>query len=214
MENKPKKRILAYSPLQIKNGKNSLHWSSVNFYPRLTVFLGKVKNEDGTTNFNNIINIGTSTTNILSIMSDFKCLIKNKKKGKKHIYAFYVNQFTEDGKMLEQKILKAKLIIGKEDNGINYISLIEKDKEEVKFYLMANHEYFKPLNELGEEIKDEESKSDKYALSYISMLEHLLQKEFTEACLTDGTINNVKDNNVNNMDMVNESNIDLEELFG
>lgn len=219
MENKPRKRILAYSPLQLKtklreNVNASLHWSSVNYYPRLTVFIGNVKNSDGSTNFNNIITIGTSTTNILTILSDFKCLIRNKKKGKKHVYAFYVNQFTADGKMLDQKVLKAKLIIGKDENGINYISLVEKDKEQVKFNIMANHDYFKPLNELGEEITDEESKSDKYTLSYISMLENLLHKEFTEACLSDGEVKDQKTNTAENMDVVNETNIDLEEIFG
>lgn len=220
MESKQRKRISSYSPLQLKttlsNKKTaSLHWSSVNYYPRLTVFIGNVKNSDGTTNFNNIINIGTSTTNILSIMSDFKCLIRNKKNGKRHVYAFYSNQFTPDGKMLDQKTLKAKLIIGKEENGVNFISLVEHDKQEVKFNLMANHDYFKPLNELGEEIKDDGVKSDKYALSYISMLEHLLYKEFSEACLTSNTDSPEKENTETAItEMVDETNIDLDEIFG
>lgn len=186
------KRILQYEPFKLKTTKEdgyvaTMNFSSKNFYPNITVFVGPYRDKDNNVIEKNKITINTTTTNILVILSDFKTIIRNKSADSKS-YLFYKNTFTEDGKMLEQMSLAGKLTIGKDEEGVNYIELTEEGKEVVRFKLLADARYFKCLDSENKEITDLTILSGKYATKWVSMLESLLYKEFTEACMVNPVV--------------------------
>lgn len=84
-----------------------------------------------------------------------------------------------DGKKTNETYLQAKVIVGKDKEGIIFISVIEEGKKKIKFDLLPDTKWYKMFKN-GEEITDKKDLSYYYAISYIKTVRAIYTMERME----------------------------------
>lgn len=151
-------------------GFANLQWSVRNSYPRITVFCSNhVKKEDGTMDYSKIITAPFTLPTIFIFTRYLRLMINDKEPGYYTIECY--NTKFVDGKRTDEIYLQSKVIVGKDDKGVLYLSAIEEGKRSIKFELLPDSRWFKFYDKKGNEIVDKADLSKSYALAYVKVLE-------------------------------------------
>lgn len=151
-------------------GNATLQWSVRNSYPRITIFCSpNVKNADGTLDYNKII-IAPFTVPLVFIFTKYlRSFLTDDKPGYYTIECY--NTKFKDGKRTDEVYLQAKVIIGKDDKGVIYLSALEEGKRSIKFDLLPDSRWFKFYDKDGKEVVNHAELSKAYAEAYLKVLE-------------------------------------------
>ena len=174
-----KVKIVRYSSLSlrkyIKEEKDSasLQWSTRGMYPRITVYTSN--NNAFVNNKLNYDFVITAPFDIITLQMFINLLKQVCKDESNTRYTIdCLNTRVVNGVRTNEKYVQAKVIIGKDDNGIIYIAATEDNKKRIKFTLLPNLDFFKFYNKDGSIIKDPATLSVLYTEAYIKSIETLL----------------------------------------
>lgn len=129
-------------PLQGSNRSPRLAWGSLKGNPRMTVFT----NTPSDTVNSGIIYAGFNPETMFELLDAFKYIIDNGIKSSKVRIKNYTiaRDATGNGAATGEKKLLCEAIAGKDERGINYVSLIAEDRPKIKFEFRISdfHEIF------------------------------------------------------------------------
>ena len=174
-------KVVRLAPLTIKkettNGEASLSWSVRMGFPRITVHTeGNTKNEDGTMNYDKIIIAPLDYVNLKYVLTLLKQVIDSEGETK-YTVECYNSVFKDRVRMNEVKV-QAKIILGKDQDGVIYLSAIEDNKTKIKFDLLPSSKWFKYYDKDNKEITDKSRVSKLYATGYLELLQESFINEF------------------------------------
>lgn len=151
-------------------GNATLQWSVRNGYPRVTVFCSpNVKSIEGTMDYGKIITAPFTVPTVFIFTKYMKSILADDSPGYYTIECY--NTRFKDGKRTDEIYLQAKVIVGKDENGIIYLSALEEGKRSIKFDMLPDGRWFKFYDKEGKEVVNKVELSKAYAQAYIKVLE-------------------------------------------
>ena len=179
----------------------TLKWSVRNGYPRVTVFTeNNVMLPAGKMDYSKVITAPFDAITLNGILILFEGIINSKEK--KHITVNCYNAKYENNVKTNDVALQGKFVIGKDENGINYMAVTEEGKPKIKFELAPSKKWFKFLGDNGDEMAN---LSNAYATGYIklltSALEHVIKTDITVSTIED---NRKKTETINDINVTDE----------
>lgn len=198
MDNKVK--LVRFAPLSLRKSVDdrdvALQWSIRMGYPRITIYTDtSVVNQDGKMDFSKIIIAPFDYVNLKVFLEYFKKVINGENDNSYSVNCYNVK--FKDGVKTNETYLQAKVVVGKDKEGIIYLAAIEEGKPKIKFELLPNTKWFRYFNKDDIEIDDKGTLSKLYSTSYVCLLETIIQKEFNidvkeEVMLDPPSFSNVK----------------------
>lgn len=182
-EDKNKVKLVKFPTLTLRKeiegeGAASLTWAIRAGYPRITVYTsGTIKNPDGTTDYTKIITAPFDYLNANILLTMLEDLVNTKEPTKKSVDCF--NAKYEDNVKTNEVIVQAKVTIGKDDNGVNYIAVTEEGKRKIKFELLPSSKWFKYYLPNGAELTDPRLSSYYFTKAYVQLVKHFVLAEVT-----------------------------------
>jgi len=149
-----------------------LQWSSRMGYPRITVFTTRNTHTDGKFNYNTMIKAPFDYVTIDILLQRFKSVLSSDDVVSYDIGCY--NNTYVNNERTSSVDLAATVRIGRDDSGVVYISVLEKDKAKIKFSLLPSKTYFKFYDKNKEVITDKKVLSNLYANAYYKRLNFIL----------------------------------------
>lgn len=176
-----KSKLVKFTPLsltkELEEDSATLQWSIRKGYPRITVFTSNtIKEKDGTVNYGKIITAPFDYVTMTMFLNYFQDVIFSKEETRQVVNCYNVKY--KDGEKTEEIYLQAKAVVGKDKDGIIYITAIEEEKKQVKFYLLPNTKWHKIYDKDNNEISNVKEQSFVYAKAYLQLLRKLIEDEF------------------------------------
>lgn len=152
----------------------TLTWSTRNGYPRITVYTSnkKASSPDGKMNWDFIITAPFDYITLQMFLSNLKDIIDGPNEKRSTINCY--NTKYENGNKTNDVELQAKVIVGKDRDGVVYLTAIEEGKRSVKFDLLPSTIWFKFFDTNNNEITDKAVLSKAYANGYYNVMSKLL----------------------------------------
>ena len=172
MENKDKVRTYNLHKLSLSTDYGddkygSLSWSVRNGYPRMSVFTEQSRTDRDTKtvfDYNKLITAPFSHIEAMAFLTDMETIVNGPNERKRQVKCFNTkfvnNQRTND---IE---LQATAEVGKDSNGLIYITATASNKRRVKFVLTTASKWHTPVSN-GDDIVDPAELSKRYAIEYI-----------------------------------------------
>lgn len=189
-----KVRIVRYLPLNIrKNIPDTkdvamLQWSMRGIYPRITVYTSTNNAfKDKKLDYNFIITAPFDIITLEMLIIKLEELLEANNNTRYVIDC--LNNKIENGERKDELITQAKVVVGKDDQGLMYISVLEEGKKKIKFELLANMKYFKYYNSNNELIKDTAELSKLYVKSYIKTLREFMYNDIIKVAVVTVEVN-------------------------
>lgn len=180
MDNKNKVKLVRFGPLSIRknvdNDEMALQWSVRMGFPRITVYTTNKATEKGKMDFSKVIIAPFDYINLKLFLSYFKDIVVSDDEKSYSVECFNVT--FKDGIKTNETRLQAKVVVGKDKDGVIYLAAIEEGKPKIKFELLPNTKWFRYYDKDNNEITDKRVLSKKYAEAYLCLLETTLNKEF------------------------------------
>lgn len=162
----------------------SLVWSSRAGYPRITLYLvnkrGPKTNEKKPFDYATMITAPFTAITVQTFLEQFKTVIDSPEEiilGQE----CYNSKF-ENGKKIEGEIaLQAKAVVGKDSDGIIYLSLIADKRRKVKIPILPNTRFHKTISKSGDIDNNKGELSMAHAKSYLKVLTLLINNEMLES---------------------------------
>lgn len=159
-----------------------LMWSTRKGYPRISVYTHpSIKNEKGGMDYSKIITAPFDYITLGILFSYLDAAIKTDGEYQQVIECLNVKYV--DGVKTTKVYTQAKVMVGKDTNGIIYISAIEEGKTKIKFELLPTRWFKFYKTNSAEELTDKKVLSKSYALSYLECL----RKLFADRMVTEVT---------------------------
>lgn len=152
----------------------TLTWSTRNGYPRMTAYTSnnKASSPDGKMDFNFVITAPFDYITLQIFLEYLKEVIDSTGEIKYSIDCFNT-KFVNHERTNEVE-LQAKVIVGKDKEGVVYLAALEEGKRNVKFDLLPSSKWFKFYDATNTEITDKKVLSKLYATGYYNVLSKLL----------------------------------------
>lgn len=180
MDNKNKVKLVRFGPLSLRknveNDEMALQWSVRMGFPRITVYTTNKVSENGKMDFGKIIIAPFDYVNLKVFLSYFRDTIKAD--GEISYSVDCYNVAFKDGVKTGEIKLQAKVVVGKDKDGVIYLAAIEEGKPKIKFELLPNTKWFRYYDKDNVEITDKKTLSFKYSEAYLCLLETTFNKEF------------------------------------
>lgn len=172
-----KVRYLTFSALTLVDRQNGsrLKFGARMGFPRITVEPEPTK--EGESYAETIINAPFTFPMFFYFMDRFEEVIKS---DPGTIYSIECrNTKYVEGKKTNETYLQAKVMVGKDKEGIIFLSVIDENKKKIKFDLLPDLKWYKMFKN-GVEITDPKELSYYYAISYLKALRALYTSERME----------------------------------
>ena len=149
----------------------SLAWGIRMGYPRITVF---TSNDKSMPIFNRMV---TAPFDIVTFQMFCNMLIDvvNYSKGESRYIECLNNKYV-NGERTNEIYVQAKVVVGKDDKGINYLAVLEDGKKKVKFELLPGN-YHRFFNKDKNLIEDKELLSNEFTKAYAELVNKLVYPE-------------------------------------
>jgi len=149
------------------NNKNlaSLTWGVRMGYPRVTVF---TSNDESISIYDRMITAPFDSETFMMFVNMLKS-VTTLKRGEK-LKMDCLNYKYRDGAKTNEIYTQATVIIGKDEDGVNYIAVIEEKKKKVKFEFLPG-KFHRFYNSDGTENTDKSLLSDSFTLAYADILD-------------------------------------------
>lgn len=196
-------KLVKFSPLTLRKSGDEfkgagLTWSIRKGFPRITVYTGgNILDKDKKLDYSKIIIAPFDYTTMIMFLDYFKNVIESKEEIKYKVNC-YNNKFV-DNKRTDDIIIQASVIIGKDLEGIVYISVVEENKKSIKFELIPEGKWHKFFNGNNEEIVDKKDLSLRYSRTYYDLLKSILLKEFFIDATEELTLDSTKEISIDNI---------------
>lgn len=159
------------NPTDVKSGW--VAWSVRNGYPRLTARLRKEEWTE-TPDWSNTIIAPMDTLSAITLIRDFRAILD--KPGPISTTMVCKNNVYVNSQKTDEIQEQARIILGKDEKGINYILVKAKDKGELKCELLPNSAYIQRVDTVGDSITDIAKLSNDHTISYLELLTALLYR--------------------------------------
>jgi len=172
-------QIVKFAPLTLyKNTEDdtyaTLNWSMRMGYPRITVYTNNKKGVKSDLDYNTIITAPFDSVTVGVVVDYLKEIAESTEPSRQVVDCFNVKYV--NGEKTDEIVLQASVIVGKDAEGVNYISAIAEGKKKVKFEIMPNSKWFKFRDKNGDEITDKKIISNRYTKAYANLLGTLISK--------------------------------------
>lgn len=171
-----KVRYIRFSQLTLNEPDGgSLHWGVRMGFPRITVIPERINDGE---NYNEKIITAPFNVPTLHLLLEYMDEIVNGEKGQyKSIECRnikYVN-----GERTSETFIQSTVIIGKDKDGINFITLVSEGKKKVKFSILPDSRWYRIYHN-NAEVTDKSEISRVYARAYIRAIRQAYDQERLE----------------------------------
>lgn len=187
--------VVRFASLALKKEKDNgypalLTWSSRAGFPRISVFLDKITDENNKVIFDNIITAPFDYVTLQMFFNIFEEVINSEKEIKRSIDC--LNTRFENGVRTNDIIVQAKIVLWKTKEGVINIMVVDGNKAKVKFELLPNL-WYKFYDNNNEIISDVAILSKLHATAYLKTIKTLFGSLILTEMSTAKFINNDKD---------------------
>lgn len=148
------------------NRVSTLRWHMREAFPKLTVFINGP--DRSITGAQNMINLSFTYKNLLVLFGFMDLVIESDVPVEKELVAY--NTAYIDNQRTDDIVIEGKAVIGKDSNGVVYITLVDKDdtKPQMRFNLIADEKWLHAFDQ-GIQVPIGEM-STVFAKEYLNML--------------------------------------------
>jgi hypothetical protein len=160
-----------------------LTWSTRKGFPRITVWAApSVMTEDGKIDYSKVITAPFDYITLGILLDKLEECIKSDKEMKHTIDCLNIK--FSNGARTDEIYTQAKVIVGRDPNGVIYISAIEENKPKIKFELVPTtwFKFYKPNS--NEEIRERRELSASYSKSYLENLRAVFKARLVAETVT------------------------------
>jgi len=184
LNSKPKVKIVAFAPLSLyadteKDKYASLTWSIRAGYPRVTVYTDNSNSFKTEFSYDNLIIAPMDSVTVNTLIANLRTVADSKETTSLTIKCYNVKYV--DNVKTDEIMLQATIIVGKDDEGVVYISVTQEGKKNVVFKLLPKLKWHKFLGPDHKVIEDNSKLSTMFAKSYIARLQSLMDKNLSDS---------------------------------
>lgn len=190
-----KVRVIRFTPVSLRTNYDdtfaTLVWSVRMGYPRVTVFLDNDKFNKDKIDYSKQIKATFDHIKLKVFLKQADKVIKSEKSVEYGVKS--KNNEYSNGERTNNIVLQSTLFLGKDDDGMIYLKLVEPGKKMVRFELGMDNKYIVLVKPDGQDLDDKSKLSALYATEYIDTLRLLLDEEvkkFAKVTEVNAPINN------------------------
>lgn len=171
-----KVRYIRFSQLTLNEPDGgTLHWGVRMGFPRITVIPERIEEGD---NYNEKIITAPFNVPTLHLLLEYMGEIVNGENGQyKSIECRNVKYV--NGERTTETYVQSTVIVGKDKDGINFITLVTNDKKKVKFSILPNPRWYR-IYYNGTEVTDKAEISRVFGRAYIKAIRQAYDQERLE----------------------------------
>ena len=192
-------KIVSFVPLTLYTDTNdddgyaTLSWSIRKGYPRITVYTDNSRKKSKEFSFDHLITAPMDAVIVNVVIDNLGKVIKSDKEIKLATKCYNVKYVNNE--KTDDIYLQATIIIGKDKDGVIYMTAVEDGKRKVKFKLLPREKWHKFINAGGNEVTDKSELSVLFATAYHKRLKSLMDKHLADDAVIKGdpAVNKTRD---------------------
>lgn len=157
----------------------TLTWSNRNGFPRVTIYTSdniRLKDRDGL-DYSKIIIAPFDYVTIRAFINMFIDVLDRDEEVKREVECY--NMKFLNGTRTDELYLQAKVIVGKDKEGVVYIAAIENNKKKIRFDLVPSNRFFKFSGDPS--LENIKTLSQYYAKAYLELLQKCIAEDVIDA---------------------------------